>query len=249
MESRSSKKQLMLFALIVMLVTYSHQQSIAQCKLYQNSTQCLLCNSPYVLSSDKTNCNSCTAACTSCVNLVCKSCDAGYYLTSSSTCAFCDPQGNGLYTNCNACNTAGKCSSCIDGFFLNSSTLSCNSCPNYCNSCTNSTYCNTCTGSYQLTTTNSTTRVCTIVASSANLFKGWYLAVFITFIVLTFLFLVCAIYCCFVSFKPAAPPATTKTVPYQPLGAQNVGPAFAPQGQPGTTYVPPPQPQPAKNRP
>lgn len=75
---------------------------------------------------NKTACIQCAEAlvgCSVCVNSsVCKSCQSGYYIdTSSNICLSCD-----VMEGCANCNSSTNCTSCLQGFFLNG--LTCSKC-------------------------------------------------------------------------------------------------------------------------
>ena len=81
----------------------------------------------------------CDHTCSNCVNItLCTSCKIGFYLHSNGTCVDCGG-------NCMACDTAGICFYCYNGynlqdncttcasrFFFNTSHNFCDSCPNGC---------------------------------------------------------------------------------------------------------------------
>ncbi|KAL4450910.1 hypothetical protein ABPG74_011752 [Tetrahymena malaccensis] len=117
-----------------------------QCQLCQfpcqtcasgNTNSCLSCPSNYYLDATQNTCNICSNNCVNCVNqLTCSQCQSGYILDANNQCVICDQ-------TCKTCsNQVNQCTSCFDGYYLNTSTNNCSPCITGCKQCNNSTSCN-----------------------------------------------------------------------------------------------------------
>lgn len=111
---------------------------IPNCNNYNpsNVTLCNNCSTGYNYNSSSNTCIfSCPANCFNCTSPnVCTTCNAGFYLTASNTCAQC------LVTGCSSCtNNGGFCNTCFQGFYPISG--ECKICPGFCSSCTSNISC------------------------------------------------------------------------------------------------------------
>lgn len=139
---------------------------------------CEVCQPGYVLSSSSPTCLNCPSDCLYCsTKSACQVCTQGYYLTSSQKCKPCASSCtscSGSNNNCTVCNsnaymlqgecfpcfatipfcvscqingTQLECLNCAVGMFVSASST-CESCPQGCSTCSNSTACLTCFPSY-----------------------------------------------------------------------------------------------------
>ena len=72
----------------------------------------------------------------------CAICQAGYYLSSSTSCLICA-------TGCSICSASATCTSCQSGYFLSGST--CTACSTSCQACTSASACTLCNNGFYLT--------------------------------------------------------------------------------------------------
>lgn len=113
--------------------------------MLQSNGTCLQCQISYA-----SKCNTIVAA---------TECQSSYY-PSDNYCYSC-------LLNCAECTSSSDCKTCMSGYYLNSSVLTCNFCPANCLSCDqyNSTRCTSCASGYAL----SSSYTCdTVVCSIAN---------------------------------------------------------------------------------
>ena len=83
-----------------------------------SSNDCLPC--PY-------NCKSCSTVSS------CDQCLTGYYTDTNNKCQLCGYKCN----QCTVVNSITKCSSCADGTYLDTNSLTCASCPSGAKTCAN----------------------------------------------------------------------------------------------------------------
>ena len=89
-----------------------------------------------------TGCHFCSSGCTTCTSTGCSTCTTGFVLDSaSSSCMSCP-------SYCAACDTAGACTSCLEGYYLSGS--KCLTCPAGCSKCVDNSTCTTCKTGYFL---------------------------------------------------------------------------------------------------
>ena len=151
------------------------------------ANSCLSCPSGFYFNSG--NCLSCSTNCNSC-NLdqnTCTSCREGYYLSSSSTCEC--PQGSyDSGSNCQLFNTISfcekyaynpssspqvSCTLCDDGYYIDSSSGTCQKCSETCYTCLNSTSdCLSCIPGLLLTVLNSNTGTGSCSCPSGSFING-----------------------------------------------------------------------------
>ena len=140
--------KLILAALLVNAVS-------STCSVYANPSQCSQCAIGFYLNTNFT-CNLCPIGCSQCYSITyCLSCQPGAYMVNN-TCISCGK-------NCFSCS-AGVCQSCIIGFYLSDSNA-CQTCPNFCSNCTNSTSCATCALGYGF---NSSSSQCYLCSGTCN---------------------------------------------------------------------------------
>ena len=118
---------------------------VANCQTCYLSN-CYLCSEGYYLDLDS-QCQACYSNCLSCNNrLSCNTCQKGFYLQPSlNPMTIDDPESSctKCQTGCSSCTSKDFCEKCQDGYYLNlqyeySSLINktCQSCPQYCTSCT-----------------------------------------------------------------------------------------------------------------
>ncbi len=140
--------------------------------------KCDMCNSGFMLRSDRSGCDKCSLACKTCISAsLCMACFTGFrYVSASASCTACivgcdycsDPSTCNTCAagwimnaasrcdpcafNCQSCSGAdagtGYCSICNAGFIVNTSTKLCELCPTNCNTCTSTTVCTACNRGY-----------------------------------------------------------------------------------------------------
>lgn len=118
-----------------------------------SSSLCTKCLDPYILSNN--TCEPCQITNSlKCININSASqCITGYY-PSDNFCYNC-------LLNCAQCNSNSDCQSCVPGFYLNASVLTCNFCPTNCLTCNqyNSSVCLSCANGYKLSAANTCDQV------------------------------------------------------------------------------------------
>ncbi|EAR91957.3 variant specific surface protein S2, putative (macronuclear) [Tetrahymena thermophila SB210] len=153
-----------------------------------NTNQCVLCSeSGYYADSINNKCIQCDNNCSTCDSTNnCTSCNSGYFLltiSNTNSCVSCS--GPGYYgdttsklcikcqNNCQACDSSNSCISCINGYFLLTSSNSnqcvdcsgpgyygdpssqkCIQCSNYCQTCDSTNSCTSCITGYYLLSMN-----------------------------------------------------------------------------------------------
>ena len=143
-----------LIALLLLLLTFSSTQQAcaAGCLMCDSSSNCIVpdLSQNYVLSNN----TAVASTLTNCFYLnadgTCASCDAQYYLDSTTSKCVAVPTAS-LITNCSYYNTATSCSLCAAGFYLSSNvctavTTTVSNCAAY----TDATTCSSCSSGYML---------------------------------------------------------------------------------------------------
>lgn len=149
------------------------------CLTCSSGTSCLTCSSQYFASTTSgiLSCLPCPEFCLQCTSAsTCTRCLDPYVLQPSGICLPCQipnaqscsstivattclptfhPSDNycsNCLLNCAECTSNTDCRTCLPGYFLNSSVLTCNFCPTNCLTCDqfNPTRCITCANGYEL---------------------------------------------------------------------------------------------------
>ena len=130
------------------------------CVVCNSSAQCDPCPVRYYRSTTTFNCESCPYDCYTCDSstLLCLTCNSSvdHRIFNSST-GRCDPI-SGYYesnntgagqcdTGCTTCQSATNCSSCLERYYRNPTTLACEACLYDCYTCDGAGNCNSCNGS------------------------------------------------------------------------------------------------------
>ncbi len=131
----------------------SCQSVLAHCSACTDLLTCIACMPKSYLDSADSKCKLCSLAnCLTCNKTVCFSCEVGFYLDTTVTpnvCAKCSQF-------CQECTSLAVCTSCIDGYFFDSSDNKCKACAinfPHCTLC-NITNCLSCDQGTELNTTN-----------------------------------------------------------------------------------------------
>lgn len=135
--------------------------------------KCLSCNNYKYAAVDGLSCQLCsaiTANCYDCDEIVvagnvtgsyCTDCSSPYFANNGS-CVIC----NDTTWNCAVCEEAGSdsfnCTTCNDGFWLNSSTARCVGCPSTCDTCSSETVCLTCINNGYYLNSNDSCVLCSV---------------------------------------------------------------------------------------